>query len=127
MGRTNSRRKRPSRLHCSMIGIRFSSINFRVLSRTSRSSGLRRESNSIKSTPLNLKTGIYEILFLEFKTMSATPIAVTVEEIIRPVRSKLQKLTDPAGRVNRALFNFDGHSRAYPFSEEFSHRWLWSQ
>ena len=39
--------------------------------------------------------------FWNLRTMSAAPIAVTVEEIIRPVRSKLQKLTDPAGRVNR--------------------------
>src|SRR5205085_6417848 len=58
MGFTNSRGKRPSRLHSSMIGIRFSSMKRRAVSRTSRSSSFSRESSSMKSTPLNLKGGI---------------------------------------------------------------------
>ncbi len=54
MGLISSLGKRPSRLHCSMMGMRFSSMNLRVLSRTSRSSSLSSVSNSMKSTPLNL-------------------------------------------------------------------------
>src|SRR5690348_9639952 len=54
MGFTSSRGKRPSRLHSSMIGMRFSSMNLRVLSRTSRSSSLSSMSYSMKSTPRNL-------------------------------------------------------------------------
>src|SRR6266700_8324303 len=54
MGLTSSRGKRPARLHSSMMGTRLSSINFRVVSRTRRSSSLSSESKSIKSTPLNL-------------------------------------------------------------------------
>ena len=55
MGFTNSRGKRPSRLHCSMMGMRFSSMNLRVESRTRRSSSLSRVSKSMKSTPRNLR------------------------------------------------------------------------
>src|SRR5215469_7402842 len=54
MGLMSSRGKRPSRLHCSMMGIRFSSMKRRVLSRTRRSSSERSVSISRKSTPLNL-------------------------------------------------------------------------
>src|SRR5271157_2340994 len=54
MGLISSLGKRPSRLHSSMIGMRFSSMNLRVLSRTSRSSSPSSVSNSMKSTPLNL-------------------------------------------------------------------------
>src|SRR5271157_4449354 len=54
MGLISSLGKRPSRLHSSMMGMRFSSMNLRVLSRTSRSSPLSSVSNSMKSTPLNL-------------------------------------------------------------------------
>src|SRR5205085_6502273 len=58
IGLTNSRGKRPSRLHSSMMGTRLSSMNLRVLSRTRRSSSESSESNSMKLTPLNLKGGI---------------------------------------------------------------------
>src|SRR5438874_9419824 len=58
IGFTSSRGKRPSRLHSSMIGTRLSSINFRVLSRTRRSSSENSESSSRKSTPLNLNGGM---------------------------------------------------------------------
>src|SRR5271157_3347751 len=54
MGLISSLGKRPSRLHSSMMGMRFSSMNLRVLSRTSRSSSPSSVSNSMKSTPLNL-------------------------------------------------------------------------
>src|ERR1700743_874004 len=54
MGLISSLGKRAPRLHCLMMGTRFSSMNLRVLSRTSRSSSLSSVSNSIKSTPLNL-------------------------------------------------------------------------
>src|SRR5579871_65535 len=63
MGLTNSRGNRPSRLHCWMMGMTLSSTNLRVVSRTSRSSELRRESSSMKSTPLNLKTDIRTLFF----------------------------------------------------------------
>src|SRR5271166_4322479 len=53
MGLISSLGKRPSRLHCSMMGMRFSSMNLRVLSRTRRSSSVSSVSNSMKSTPLN--------------------------------------------------------------------------
>src|SRR5258708_7343998 len=55
MGATSSRGKRPSRLHCSMMGIRLSSMNWRAVSRERRSSSLSSESKPRKSTPLNLK------------------------------------------------------------------------
>src|SRR5580692_7884496 len=58
MGLTNSRGKRPARLHSSMIGTRFSSINLRAVSRTRRSSSLSNVSKFIKSTPRNLMAGI---------------------------------------------------------------------
>src|SRR3954466_15664079 len=45
--------KRPSRLQGSMMGMTSFSMNLRVESRTRRSSSESRESNSIKSTPLN--------------------------------------------------------------------------
>src|SRR5579862_1177400 len=55
MGLTNSRGKRPARLHSSIIGIRLSSINLREVSRTSRSSSLSSASNWMKSTPRNFR------------------------------------------------------------------------
>src|SRR5208283_1513543 len=54
MGLISSFGKRPSRLHSSIMGIRLSSMNLRVLSRTRRSSSLSNVSSSMKSTPLNL-------------------------------------------------------------------------
>src|SRR5215469_3748166 len=61
MGVMSSLGKRPSRLHCSMMGMRFSSMNLRVLSRTNRSSSESRESKSMKSTFLNLKGGMKKL------------------------------------------------------------------
>src|SRR5215470_5709508 len=58
MGVTSSRGKRPARLHSSMIGTRFSSINLRVVSRTSFSSSVSRESYWMKSTPRYFIAGI---------------------------------------------------------------------
>src|SRR3984957_7580284 len=58
IGLANSRGKRPARLHSSMMGTRFSSMNFRAVSRTRRSSSLSKVSKSIKSTPRNLMAGI---------------------------------------------------------------------
>src|SRR5712671_2181854 len=58
MGLTSSRGKRPARLHSSMIGMRLSSMNLRVVSRTSNSSSVSRESNWMKSTPRNLMAGM---------------------------------------------------------------------
>src|ERR1051326_2088553 len=60
MGFTNSRGKRPARLHSSMMGIRLSSMNLRVVSRTSFSSSVRSESYWRKSTPRNLIAGMSE-------------------------------------------------------------------
>src|SRR5271170_2173163 len=54
MGLTSSRGKRPSRLHCSMIGMRLSSMKSRAVLRVSSSSSESRLSNPRKSTPLNL-------------------------------------------------------------------------
>src|SRR3954463_11908249 len=53
MGLMSSLGKRPSRLQGSMMGTTSFSMNLRVESRTRRSSSESRESNSIKSTPLN--------------------------------------------------------------------------
>src|SRR5258708_2873565 len=61
MGLTSSRGKRPARLHSSMMGMRLSSINWRVVSRTSRSSSVRSESNWMKSTPRNLIAGMMNL------------------------------------------------------------------
>src|SRR5215471_10904227 len=58
MGLTSSRGKRPARLHSSIIGIRLSSMNWRVVSRTSFSSSVSRESYCRKSTPRNLMAGM---------------------------------------------------------------------
>src|SRR6266851_4932354 len=55
MGLTSSRGKRPARLHSSMMGIRLSSMNLRAVSRTRRSSSVRRVSNAMKSTPRNFR------------------------------------------------------------------------
>ena len=55
MGLTSSRGKRPARLHSSMMGMRLSSMNCREVSRTRRSSSVSRVSNSMKSTPRNLR------------------------------------------------------------------------
>src|SRR5579863_7261466 len=54
MGLTSSRGNRPARLHSSIMGTRLSSMNWRVVSRTRRSSSVSSESNWIKSTPRNL-------------------------------------------------------------------------
>src|SRR5580658_1067974 len=62
MGLTSSRGKRPARLHSSMMGTRLSSMNLRVVSRTSRSSSVRSESNWMKSTPRNLMAGMKNLL-----------------------------------------------------------------
>src|SRR5260370_42505476 len=48
-----------------MMGMRLASMKRRVVSRTRRSSWLSMESNSMKSTPLNLKTGIGFLLVLD--------------------------------------------------------------
>src|ERR1700734_448486 len=61
MGLTSSRGKRPARLHSSIIGIRLSSMNWRVVSRTSRSSSVSSESNWMKSTPRNLMAGMINL------------------------------------------------------------------
>src|SRR6185312_15959551 len=63
MGLTSSLGKRPARLHSSMMGMRLSSMNFRVVSRTRRSSSVSRESNSRKSTPRNLMAISFSFLF----------------------------------------------------------------
>src|SRR6266849_1430260 len=55
MGLTSSRGKRPARLHSSMMGIRLSSMNLRAVSRTRRSSSVRRVSKAMKSTPRNFR------------------------------------------------------------------------
>src|SRR5205823_5096901 len=81
IGFTNSRGKRPSRLHASMIGIRLSSMNLRVLSRTRRSSSERSESNSMKSTPLNLKGGIQDSLYAASRLGDADQIGVLGKQI----------------------------------------------
>src|SRR5271163_1782340 len=54
IGLTSSRGKRPSRLHCSMMGMRLSSMNSRAVLRVRSSSSVRRLSKLRKSTPLNL-------------------------------------------------------------------------
>src|SRR3984893_18730185 len=64
MGLTSSRGKWPARLHSSMMGISLSSMNFRVVSRTRRSSSVSKESNSRKSTPRNLIAIRFSFLFL---------------------------------------------------------------
>src|SRR5882757_2582401 len=64
MGLTSSFGNRPARLHSSMMGMRLSSINLRVVSRTRRSSSVSRESNSRKSTPRNLMAMSVSFLFL---------------------------------------------------------------
>src|SRR4029077_18749283 len=64
MGFTSSLGKRPARLHSSMMGMRLSSINLRVVSRTRRSSSVSKESNSRKSTPRNLMAISFSFLFL---------------------------------------------------------------
>src|SRR5207302_8616525 len=61
MGLTSSRGNRPARLHSSIIGIRLSSMNWRVVSRTSRSSSVSRESYWMKSTPRNLMAGMRDL------------------------------------------------------------------
>src|SRR5580700_4570020 len=61
MGLTSSRGKRPARLHSSMMGMRLSSMNWRVVSRTRRSSSVSSESNWMKSTPRNLMAGIMNL------------------------------------------------------------------
>jgi len=62
MGLTSSRGKRPARLHSSMMGMRLSSMNLRVVSRTKRSSSESNESNWMKSTPRNLMAGMVNLL-----------------------------------------------------------------
>src|SRR5947209_7270339 len=104
MGLTNSRGKRPSRLHCSIIGTRLSSIKRREVSRTSRSSSESSESNSMKSTPLNLKTGIVsffadDVVRRDYGTRKIrrkTPVPVS--------RSKLAEAT---GRVKLLCHAFE--------------------
>src|SRR5579859_560132 len=90
MGLTSSRGKRPSRLHSSMIGMRFSSMKRRAVSRTRRSSSVSRESNSMKSTPLNLKTGIF--------SSSVGPIycrtSGRVTQRAKPAQGRLPKLAE---------------------------------
>src|SRR6476620_9721031 len=63
MGFTSSLGKRPARLHSSMMGMRLSSMNLRVVSRTRRSSSVSKESNSRKSTPRNLMAISFSFLF----------------------------------------------------------------
>src|SRR5215469_1648560 len=58
MGLINSLGKRPARLHSSMMGIRLSSMNWRVVWRTRRSSSVNSESYWRKSTPRNLMAGM---------------------------------------------------------------------
>src|SRR5258708_27947130 len=90
MGLTNSRGNRPSRLHCSMIGTRLSSIKRRAVSRTRRSSSVSRESNSMKSTPLNLKTGIF----------SSSHAGRARTELLHTLRQgRRSKLAEATGRV----------------------------
>src|SRR5580700_5429550 len=61
MGLTSSRGKRPARLHSSMMGTRLSSMNWRVVLRTRRSSSVSSESNWMKSTPRNLMAGMMNL------------------------------------------------------------------
>src|SRR6185437_3583856 len=77
MGFTSSRGKRPARLHSSIMGTRLSSMNFRVLSRTRRSSSESKESNSMKSTFLNLKGGIQVL----DRVMSETDYGIRDEQL----------------------------------------------
>ena len=58
MGLTSSRGKRPARLHSSMMGIRLSSMNLRVVSRTRRSSSVSRVIELEEINALNLMAGI---------------------------------------------------------------------
>src|ERR1700690_868315 len=67
MGLTSSRGKRPARLHSSMMGMRLSSMNWRVVSRTRRSSSVSSESNWMKSTPRNLMAGMINLLSNEYR------------------------------------------------------------
>src|SRR5580698_1438154 len=61
MGLTSSRGKRPARLHSSMMGTRLSSMNWRVVLRTRRSSSVSSESKWMKSTPRNLMAGMMNL------------------------------------------------------------------
>src|SRR6476660_8487798 len=70
MGFTSSLGKRPARLHSSMMGMRLSSINLRVVSRTRRSSSVSKESNSRKSTPRNLIAISFSLIFLFLRRVS---------------------------------------------------------
>src|SRR5437660_7027979 len=97
MGLTNSRGKRPSRLHSSMMGMRLSSMNLRVLSRTRRSSSDSSESNSMKSTPLNLKGGIRISLGAAVGGSNADEIGVLGKQI---------RVTD--SRTCHRVYNHDG-------------------
>src|SRR5262249_436371 len=89
--------KRPSRLHCSMIGTRFSSMKRRVVERTRRSSSESRESNSMKSTPLNLKTGITPLPFQNWVSAGWARCRKST-----PAQGKPYKLAEERGRVKPA-------------------------
>src|SRR5215813_9038757 len=97
MGLTSSRGKRPTRLHCSMIGTRFASIIRRVVERTRRSSSESRESNSMKSTPLNLKTGITPLPFQNWVSAGWARCRKST-----PAQGKPYKLAEQRGRVKPA-------------------------
>src|SRR5258708_22543864 len=64
MGLTSSFGNRPARLQSSMMGMRLSSMNLRVVSRTRRPSSVSKESTSRKSTPRNLMAISFSFLFL---------------------------------------------------------------
>src|SRR5262245_52602795 len=72
------------------MGTRLSSMKRREVSRTRRSSSESRESNSIKSTPLNLKTGIISSL----GTVRYSPGGQKCERPNQDSRSKLAEATN---------------------------------
>src|ERR1700722_12685866 len=94
MGFTNSRGKRPARLHSSIIGTRFSSMNLRAVSRTRRSSSLSKVSKSMKSTPRNLMAGILSLSSQRRQTANGKLIKVAERQGDR------QRGTKKAFRLN---------------------------
>src|SRR3954453_2724697 len=100
MGLTSSLGKRPARLHSSMMGMRLSSMNLRVVSRTRRSSSVSRESNSRKSTPRNLMA----ITFLVSVSSPRSLPRISGRQSGR----KLLKLTKGGGVVKRDS-DLEGH------------------